>query len=59
MTIFALRSLKKDFGMGEGDKVRLIGTNGSGKSTLVKMIAGLDLIDGSKIWINSRARCDQ
>jgi hypothetical protein len=23
MTIFALRSLKKDFGMGKGDKVRL------------------------------------
>jgi ATPase subunit of ABC transporter with duplicated ATPase domains len=50
MTIFTLRSIKKDFGikelltdasfsLDEGDKVGLIGTNGSGKSTLLKMIA--------------------
>jgi ATP-binding cassette subfamily F protein uup len=64
MTIFTLRSLKKDFGikeilkdaslsLDEGDKVGLIGTNGSGKSTLLKMIAGLEPIDGGEIWINS------
>jgi len=56
ITIFTLRSIKKDFGikelltdasfsLDEGDKVGLIGTNGSGKSTLLKMIAGLESID--------------
>ena len=56
MTIFTLRSIKKDFGikelltdasfsLDEGDKVGLIGTNGSGKSTLLKMIAGMESID--------------
>ncbi|MEG4243354.1 ATP-binding cassette domain-containing protein [Microcoleus sp. MON2_D6] len=55
MTIFTLRSIKKDFGikelltdasfsLDEGDKVGLIGTNGSGKSTLLKMIAGMESI---------------
>lgn len=63
MTIFTLRSLKKDFGikeilrdatfsLEEGDKVGLIGTNGSGKSTLLKMIAGLEPIDRGDRWVN-------
>lgn len=67
MTIFTLRSLKKDFGikeilrdasfsLDEGDKVGLIGTNGSGKSTLLKMIAGLEPIDAGDIWVNSGAK---
>lgn len=67
MTIFTLRSLKKDFGikeilkdgsfsLDEGDKVGLIGTNGSGKSTLLKMIAGLEPIDGGEIWVNSGSK---
>jgi ABC transport system ATP-binding/permease protein len=67
MTLFTLRSLKKDFGikeilkdasfsLDEGDKVGLIGTNGSGKSTLLKMIAGLEPIDGGDIWVNSGAK---
>jgi ATPase subunit of ABC transporter with duplicated ATPase domains len=64
MTIFTLRSIKKDFGikelltdasfsLDEGDKVGLIGTNGSGKSTLLKMIAWLgvesDSVDAESI----------
>ncbi|PPS44266.1 ABC-F family ATP-binding cassette domain-containing protein [Chroococcidiopsis sp. TS-821] len=67
MTIFTLRSLKKDFGikelfkdasfsLEEGDKVGLIGTNGSGKSTLLKIIAGLEPIDSGEIWVNSGAK---
>ncbi len=67
MTLFTLRSLRKDFGikeilkdasfsLDEGDKVGLIGTNGSGKSTLLKMIAGLESFDGGDLWINSSAR---
>jgi ABC transport system ATP-binding/permease protein len=67
MTIFTLRSVKKDFGikeilrdasfsLDEGDKVGLIGTNGSGKSTLLKMIAGLEPIDGGEVWVNSGSK---
>ena len=63
MTIFTLRSIKKDFGikelltdasfsLDEGDKVGLIGTNGSGKSTLQKMIAGMESIDSGDRWVN-------
>ncbi|WP_008309533.1 ABC-F family ATP-binding cassette domain-containing protein [Leptolyngbya sp. PCC 6406] len=67
MTLFTLKSVKKDFGikeilreasfsLEEGDKVGLIGTNGSGKSTLLKMIAGLEPIDGGEIWRNAGAK---
>ncbi|MBF2025727.1 MAG: ABC-F family ATP-binding cassette domain-containing protein [Oscillatoriales cyanobacterium C42_A2020_001] len=67
MTLFTLRSLKKDFGikeilrdasfsLEEGDKVGLIGTNGSGKSTLLKIIAGLEPKDDGDIWVNSGAK---
>ena len=67
MTIFTLRSLKKDFdikeilkdatfSLDEGDKVGLIGTNGSGKSTLLKMIAGLEPIDSGERWLNSGSK---
>lgn len=67
MTLFTLRSLRKDFGikeilkdasfsLDEGDKVGLIGTNGSGKSTLLKMIAGLESFDGGDLWVNSSAK---
>ncbi|NJK65756.1 MAG: ABC-F family ATP-binding cassette domain-containing protein [Microcoleus sp. SU_5_3] len=67
MTIFTLRSIKKDFGikelltdasfsLDEGDKVGLIGTNGSGKSTLLKMIAGLESIDSGDRWVNSGSK---
>jgi ABC transport system ATP-binding/permease protein len=64
MTLFTVRSLKKDFGikeilkdasfsLEEGDKVGLIGTNGSGKSTLLKMVAGLEPYDSGDITVNS------
>ena len=67
MTLFTLRSLRKDFGikeilkdasfsLDEGDKVGLIGTNGSGKSKLLKMIAGLESFDGGDLWVNSSAK---
>ena len=67
MTLFTLRSLKKDFGikeilkdanfsLEEGDKVGLIGRNGSGKSTLLKMIAGLESIDSGEFWVNGGAK---
>jgi ATP-binding cassette subfamily F protein uup len=67
MTIFTLRSVKKDFGikeilkdasfsLAEGDRVGLIGVNGCGKSTLLKMIAGLEPLDGGEIWVNSGAK---
>ena len=63
MTIFTLRSIKKDFGikelltdasfsLDEEDKVGLIGINGSGKSTLLKMIAGLESIDSGDRSVN-------
>jgi ATP-binding cassette subfamily F protein uup len=67
MSIFVVRSLRKDFGIKEilrdatfsveaSDRVGLIGTNGSGKSTLLKMLAGLEPIDSGDIQINHSAR---
>ena len=67
MTIFTLRSLKKDFGikeilknasfsLEEGDKVGLIGTNGSGKSTLLKIIAGKEPYDSGDLSVNAGAK---
>ncbi|MEM9005243.1 MAG: ABC-F family ATP-binding cassette domain-containing protein [Cyanobacteria bacterium P01_F01_bin.86] len=67
MTLFTLKSVKKDFGikeilreanfsLDEREKVGLIGTNGSGKSTLLKMIAGIEPIDAGEIWRNAGAK---
>lgn len=67
MTILAIKSLKKDFGIKEilksasfsiedSDKVGLIGVNGSGKSTLLKILAGLELSDGGEMIVKSGAR---
>ncbi|MBV5257587.1 ABC-F family ATP-binding cassette domain-containing protein [Synechococcus moorigangaii CMS01] len=67
MSIINLQSIKKDFGIKEilreanliiddADKVGLIGVNGGGKSTLLKMIAGIEPIDGGKRLVRSGAR---
>lgn len=67
MGIVILQSVKKDFGIkeilrnadlsiDEKDKVGLIGVNGGGKSTLLKMIAGIEPIDGGKRLVRSGAR---
>ena len=38
-----------DFSIHEGDKIGIIGVNGTGKTTLLKIIAGLEMIDGGNI----------
>ena len=40
------------FHLSEGDKIALVARNGSGKSTLLKIIAGKEIADGGKLWIN-------
>ncbi|MGL5807959.1 MAG: ATP-binding cassette domain-containing protein [Xenococcaceae cyanobacterium] len=67
MSIVTLQKIKKDFGIKEilregsftieeQDKVGLIGVNGGGKSTLLKMIAGIESIDGGDRIVKSGAR---
>lgn len=48
---FGARVLFKDisFGIGQGQKVALVGVNGSGKSTLLKILAGLDAPDSGEV----------
>lgn len=41
-------------GIGDGDKIGLIGINGTGKSTLLKIIAGVETADTGKIIAGSR-----
>lgn len=66
MSIVTLQAIRKDFGIKEilrdasfsiepDDKVGLIGVNGSGKSTVLKMIAGIESIDGGKRQVQSGA----
>ena len=40
------------FHISEGDKISLVARNGSGKSTLLRMLAGQDVPDEGKVWIN-------
>ncbi|WP_299409329.1 ABC-F family ATP-binding cassette domain-containing protein [Acaryochloris sp. IP29b_bin.148] len=66
MSIVTLQAIRKDFGIKDilreasfsiepDDKVGLIGVNGSGKSTVLKMIAGLEPIDGGQRQVQSGA----
>lgn len=41
-------------GIGDGDKIGLIGINGTGKSTLLKIIAGVETADTGKIIVGNR-----
>src|SRR3954453_7893661 len=43
---------KISFHISEGDKIALVARNGSGKSTLLKIIAGVEVADEGRIWIN-------
>ncbi len=43
-------------GIGEGDKIGLIGVNGTGKSTLLKVIAGIETVDTGRILKSSKVR---
>ncbi|MGN6164381.1 MAG: ABC-F family ATP-binding cassette domain-containing protein [Flavisolibacter sp.] len=40
------------FHISEGDKIALVARNGSGKSTLLKIIAGKEVPDEGKLWVN-------
>lgn len=40
------------FHIEEGDKIALVARNGSGKSTLLRILAGKEIADAGKVWIN-------
>ena len=40
------------FHIEEGDKIALIAKNGFGKSTLLKILAGQEIADEGKVWVN-------
>jgi ATP-binding cassette subfamily F protein uup len=40
------------FHIEEGDKIALVARNGYGKSTLLRILAGLEVADEGKVWIN-------
>lgn len=46
------------FGIGEGDKIGLIGVNGTGKSTLLKVLAGLEEPDGGKVTKGNQVKVE-
>ena len=43
------------FHIEEGDKIALVARNGTGKSTLLKILAGKEIPDSGKVWINKDA----
>jgi ATP-binding cassette subfamily F protein uup len=40
------------FHIEEGDKISLVAKNGSGKSTLLNILAGKEIADEGKLWVN-------
>ena len=44
------------FGVHEGERLGLIGPNGSGKSTLIKMLAGIEEMDGGTLVLKRQLR---
>lgn len=40
------------FHVSEGDKIAIVARNGAGKSTLLKIVAGTEVADEGKVWIN-------
>ncbi len=40
------------FHIEEGDKIALVARNGYGKSTLLRILAGKEIADAGKVWIN-------
>lgn len=47
-----------NLGINEGDKIGVIGINGTGKSTLLKIIAGIEQVDGGKITKGNSVRLE-
>lgn len=59
--ICELKDLSKSYGshtilsqskalINRGDKIALVGANGKGKSTLLRIIAGMEVFEGERIW---------
>ncbi|MEM9391893.1 MAG: ABC-F family ATP-binding cassette domain-containing protein, partial [Bacteroidota bacterium] len=44
------------FGIGQGEKVALVGLNGSGKSTLLKIMAGINEPDSGKVAVGNSVK---
>ena len=44
------------FGLGDDEKMGLLGANGSGKTTLMRIIAGVESADGGRVMISKGAR---
>ncbi|MBL0273774.1 MAG: ABC-F family ATP-binding cassette domain-containing protein [Chitinophagaceae bacterium] len=40
------------FNIEEGDKIALVARNGTGKSTLLRILAGKEIGDAGKVWVN-------
>ncbi len=40
------------FNIEEGDKIALVARNGTGKSTLLRILAGTEIADSGKAWVN-------
>ena len=48
------RSTQLDLEIGDGELLVLVGPSGSGKSTALRMLAGLEPLDGGAIYIGDR-----